>query len=46
MRYKAYGETRYSGGGAPTDRRFTGQRREELGLSLLYDYGARFYLPV
>jgi RHS repeat-associated protein len=42
MRYYPYGETR--SGGAPTDRRYTGQR-EENGLGL-YDYVARRYDPV
>ena len=41
MRYTPFGETRF--GDAPTDRRFTGQRRE-AGLGL-YDYGARYYDP-
>ncbi len=42
-RYYPSGETRYGGGGLPTDWRFTGQIQEEsLGL---YDYGARFYDP-
>jgi RHS repeat-associated protein len=42
-RYYPFGETRYGGGGLPTDRRFTGQIQEQsLGL---YDYGARFYDP-
>jgi len=38
-----YGETRWSSGPFPTDRRCTGQR-EEVTLGL-YDYGARFYSP-
>jgi len=29
----------------PTDRRYTGQRQESVGLGNLYDYGARFYSP-
>jgi hypothetical protein len=43
MRFKPYGETRYSGppAGTPTDYRFTGQRRL-AGLGL-YHMGARFY---
>jgi len=36
-----YGETRWSSGPFPTDRRFTGQR-EEVTLGV-YDYGARMY---
>jgi len=42
-RYLPYGETRWSSGPFPTDRRFTGQR-EEVTLGV-YDYGARFYSP-
>jgi RHS repeat-associated protein len=45
LRYKPYGETRYTWGTTPTDRRFTGQRSEEASLGSLYDYGARFYSP-
>jgi len=42
-RYLPYGETRWSSGTLPTDRRYTGQRAEvTLGV---YDYGARFYSP-
>ena len=44
LRFKAWGETRYSLTSAPTDRRFTGQI-EEAGLGL-YFYGARYYDPV
>jgi len=45
MCYYPYGEVRpgLEGTGLPTDRRFTGQRRE-AGLGL-YDYGARYYDP-
>ena len=39
--YKAWGETRYAKGVAPTDFRYTGQRFESL-LGL-HDYGARWY---
>jgi RHS repeat-associated protein len=46
LRYKPFGETRYTWGSTPTDRRFTGQRSEEATLGSLYDYGARFYSPV
>ena len=42
MRYTPYGGTR--SGSMPTDRQFTGQRRES-GLGL-YDYNARFYDPL
>ncbi len=44
LRYKAYGETRYTWGATPTNRRFTGQLEE--GTIGLYDYGARFYDPL
>ena len=41
--YYPCGEVRWSSGTLPTDRQFTGQRREaSLGL---YDYKARFYGP-
>jgi len=41
LRYRAYGETRYTDGTTPTTYRFTGQREEAtLGL---YFYGARWY---
>jgi len=41
LRYKAFGETRYTDGTTPTTYRFTGQREEAtLGL---YFYGARWY---
>ena len=43
LRYKAWGETRYTWGTSPTTYRYTGQRQEEsLGL---YQMGARFYDP-
>jgi RHS repeat-associated protein len=45
MKYTPFGETRYTWGGTPTDRRYTGQR-EESGLGSLYDYNARMYSPV
>ncbi len=41
-RYKPYGEARYIWGVMPTDRLYTGQRWEGLGL---YNYGARMYSP-
>ncbi len=43
LRYKAWGETRYTWGTFPTDYRYTGQRQEE-GLGL-YRMGARWYDP-
>jgi len=43
LRYKAWGETRYTWGTTPTTYRYTGQRQEEsLGL---YQMGARWYDP-
>jgi RHS repeat-associated protein len=43
LRYKAWGETRYSSGTTPTSFRYTGQRQEEsLGI---YQMGARWYDP-
>ena len=43
QRYYPYGEVRWSNRTLPTDRQFTGQRREQ-GLGL-YDYRARYYDP-
>ncbi|CAG1008547.1 hypothetical protein ANRL4_03903, partial [Anaerolineae bacterium] len=43
MRYKPWGETRYSSGATPTTYRYTGQR-QEAGIGLYY-YGARWYDP-
>ena len=43
LRYKAWGETRYSSGTTPTSYRYTGQR-EEPGIGL-YFYNARWYDP-
>ena len=43
LRYKPYGETRFSLGNSHTERRYTSQRSEEKWLGALYDYGARFY---
>lgn len=40
VRYGAWGETRFSSGVAPTDRKYTGQLEAEAGL---YFYGARWY---
>ncbi len=43
MRYKAFGEDRYTFGTTPTTYRYTGQRQEAaLGL---YFYNARWYDP-
>jgi RHS repeat-associated protein len=44
LRYKAWGETRYSSGSPGTDYRYTGQR-EEASFGLYY-YRARWYDPV
>ncbi|MCX7683008.1 MAG: hypothetical protein N2508_13760 [Anaerolineae bacterium] len=44
LRYKAWGETRYTWGTTPTAYRFTGQREDAtIGL---YFYNARYYDPV
>jgi RHS repeat-associated protein len=40
LRYKPWGELRYAWGDPNTDRRFTGQRLDSIGL---HHYGARFY---
>jgi len=42
LRYTPYGVTRYEWGSTPTNRRYTGQPWEGVGL---YDYGARMYSP-
>lgn len=42
LRYTPYGVTRYEWGNIPTNRRYTGQPWEGVGL---YDYGARMYSP-
>jgi len=42
LRYKAWGENRYSYGTTLTSFRYTGQRSEETGFGLYY-YGARWY---
>jgi RHS repeat-associated protein len=43
LRYKAWGETRYTYGTTPTTYRFTGQREDAtIGL---YFYNARYYDP-
>jgi len=43
LRYKAWGENRYTYGATPTTYRFTGQRLDE-STGLMY-YGARYYDP-
>lgn len=43
LRYKAWGETRFTSGSTTTDYRYTGQR-EEAGIGLYY-YNARWYDP-
>jgi RHS repeat-associated protein len=43
IRFKAWGEDRYTWGSTPTSYRYTGQRAE-LSLSI-YFYGARWYDP-
>jgi RHS repeat-associated protein/uncharacterized repeat protein (TIGR01451 family) len=43
LRYKAWGETRYSSGTTPTSFRYTGQR--VVGYIELYQMGARWYDP-
>jgi RHS repeat-associated protein len=43
MRYKPWGETRWSSGTTPTSKHFTGQI-EDAGIGL-YFYGSRFYDP-
>lgn len=40
LRYTAWGETRYTSGSTPTQRRYTGQLEAEAGL---YFYNARWY---
>ena len=44
MRYYPFGETRYSSGNTPTNKRFTSQE-EQAGIGL-YSFGARFYSPL
>ncbi len=44
LRYKAWGETRYTSGTTPTKRQYTGQLIEMTTIGL-YFYGARFYDP-
>ena len=48
LRFKAWGETRYSSGTTPTTLRYTGQRQETSlgGADGLYYYGARWIDPV
>ena len=47
LRYKAWGEIRYSSGTTPTTLRYTGQRQESslCGADGLYYYGARWLDP-
>jgi RHS repeat-associated protein len=45
MKYTPYGETRFTWGSTPTDRRYTGQRQEDSSLGSLYDFNARIYSP-
>lgn len=47
VRYKAWGETRYTSGTTPTTYRYTGQRQESGlgGADGLYFYNARWYDP-
>ncbi len=42
LRYSAWGETRYTSGTTPTQRRYTGQMQAEAGL---YFYQARWFDP-
>jgi hypothetical protein len=42
LRYSAWGETRYTDGSTPTQRRYTGQLEAEAGL---YYYQARWCRP-
>ncbi len=44
MRYKAWGEVRYTSGIVPTDRTYTGQRSEMESIGLMF-YNARWYDP-
>jgi len=43
LRYTSWGETRYSEGATPTNRRYTGQY-EEASINLMW-YGSRWYDP-
>ena len=43
LRYSAWGETRYTSGATPTQRRYTGQLEAEAGL---YFYNARWFDPL
>jgi RHS repeat-associated protein len=45
LRYKPWGETRWSSGTTPTSKHFTGQVDEGSALGGLYFYNARMYLP-
>jgi RHS repeat-associated protein len=46
VRYKPWGEERWSAGAPGTDRLFTGQRKESPRTGLAYDYVARMYSPI
>jgi RHS repeat-associated protein len=46
LRYTPFGDIRYEWSNTPTDRQFTGQRRENVSaMGSLYDYNARMYSP-
>ena len=45
VRYRAWGEDRFTSGNTPTSLRYTGQR-SEMGSLGLYFYGSRFYDPL
>ena len=42
LRYKPWGETRYTAGATPTSYQYTGQRKDATSL---YFYNARYYDP-
>ncbi len=44
LRYKAYGETRYTWGDTPTSARFTGQREDDIICVASCREGLYFYL--
>jgi RHS repeat-associated protein len=44
LRYRTFGDTRYTSGGIPTRYRFTGQRSYTPDFGLYY-YGSRWYDP-
>ena len=45
LRYRPFGEVRYSSESAPSQYQFTGQEAE-TGVGSLYNYGAREYSPI